>query len=347
MSCSWASQIPLVDPQPALPSFLQIEPVGQCNLQCRMCPVMFRDDGPATGRPAFMRFDHFINIMEQFPHLKELHLQGMGEPMMHPQLFEMVTYAVRRGVTVTTNSNLTLMSEKRAEQCVVSGLNALHVSFDGATATTYEDIRQGAKFERVLDNIEKVARAKIRLGSDSPMLRLVVVVMRRNLEELPDLVRLAHQCSIRSVFVQHLSQEFGESSVLPRYEPMRVFVQKETLIGEDPRRVERYFAAARLVADELAVELRLPRIQPASCTQRNVGSHACDWPWNRAYVTYQGFAIPCCMIATPDRLHMGNMIQDGVETIWNGAQYHTFRDQLDSEDPPELCRSCSVYKRVF
>ena len=36
-----------------LPKFLQIEPVGQCNLRCQMCPVQFRHDGP-EGRPAFM-----------------------------------------------------------------------------------------------------------------------------------------------------------------------------------------------------------------------------------------------------------------------------------------------------
>jgi radical SAM protein with 4Fe4S-binding SPASM domain len=347
MNRSQVTQLSLIDVPLALPSFLQIEPVGQCNLKCRMCPVTLRDDRPATGGPAFMRFDHFAAIMEQFPHLRELHLQGMGEPMMHPQLFEMVTYAVHRGATVTTNSNLTLMSERRAEQCITSGLSVLHISLDGATAASYEDIRQGANFERVVENIHKVSRAKIRLGSDSPLLRLVVVVMRRNLEELPDLVRLAHQCSIHSIFVQHLSQEFGESSMLPHYEPMHAFVQKETLMGEDPHRVERYFAAARSVAAELAVELRLPRIQPASCTGRGATPHACDWPWSRAYVTYQGYAIPCCMIATPDRLHMGNMIEHGVETIWSGRQYQTFRNQLDSDEPPELCRACSVYKGIF
>ena len=347
MSRSRSAQIPLVDFPPALPSFLQIEPVGQCNLRCRMCPVTFRDDRPATGRPAFMRVDHFTAVLEQFPHLKELHLQGMGEPMMHPQLFEMVAYAVRRGITVTTNSNLTLLSERRAEQCITSGLSVLHVSLDGATAASYEDIRQGAKFERVIDNIHKVCRAKNRLGSHTPLLRLVVVVMRRNLEELPDLVRLAHQCSIHSIFVQHLSQEFEESSRLPRYEPLQAFVQKETLMGEDPHRVERYFEAARSVAAELAVDLRLPRLQAASCMRRSAVRHACDWPWSGAYVSYQGYAIPCCMIATPDRLHMGNMIERGVDAVWNGPRYQTFRNQLDSEDPPELCRSCSVYKGTF
>ena len=336
----------LIDRRVALPSFLQIEPVGQCNLQCRMCPVMFREDTPSNGRPAFMPFENFVGILDQFPRLHELHLQGLGEPMMHPQFFDMVAYATAKGVVVSTNSNLTLLSESRAERCITSGLNALHISFDGATPSTYEDIRVGARFERVAENIQKVCRAKTRGGSVGPLLRLVVVIMRRNLAELPEVIRLAHRWSISSVFVQHLSQDLGETAVPHGDGVMQAFVQQETLLGEDPQRVDRYFEAARLVALELAIELRLPRLGPRR-SPRAAGRHACDWPWNGAYVTYQGYAIPCCMIATPDRLHMGNMVEHGVEQVWNGDQYQAFREQMDSDSPPAICRSCSVYNGHF
>ena len=42
---------------------------------------------------------------------------------------------------------------------------------------------------------------------------MVVVAMRQNLDELPELVRLAHRLSIDSVFVQHLCHDFGEASL--------------------------------------------------------------------------------------------------------------------------------------
>lgn len=42
--------------------------------------------------------------------MTELQLQGLGEPMMHPRFFGMVAYAVARGVEVSTNSNLTLLT---------------------------------------------------------------------------------------------------------------------------------------------------------------------------------------------------------------------------------------------
>ncbi|MDQ6735816.1 MAG: hypothetical protein M3Z35_17150 [Nitrospirota bacterium] len=70
---------------------------------------------------------------------------------------------------------------------------------------------------------------------------------------------------------------------------MQTVVKQETLLGEDPQQVDRYFEAARLVALELAIELRLPRLRPRY-SPRAVGRHTCDWPWNGAYVTYQGYA---------------------------------------------------------
>src|SRR5437763_270295 len=116
-----------------LPTFLQIEPVGQCNLRCTMCPILFRQDGPPNGPPAFMQWDTFTRIVDEFPNLEHLQLQGLGEPLMHPRFFDMVEYAVAKGVRVTTNTNFTLLNEKRAARMVSCGLDILHISVDGAS----------------------------------------------------------------------------------------------------------------------------------------------------------------------------------------------------------------------
>jgi radical SAM protein with 4Fe4S-binding SPASM domain len=331
----------------ALPRFLQIEPVGQCNLRCRMCPIQFRRDGPPHGPPAFMDFTTFTRLVDQFPNLEELQLQGLGEPMMHPRFFDMVRYAVRRGITVETNTNLTYLNDVRAERCVTSGLGKLNASLDGATAATYEFIRVRARFERVLDNLGRLVDAKRRLDSSTPRVRLVAVVMRRNLHELADLVRLAHRFEIPSIFVQHLCHDFSESSLPEHYRQMRDFVDEQTLLKEDPDRVQKHFDAARSVAADLGIDLRLPRTQPRPHAVGTSGRERCSWPWTGAYVSYDGRAMPCCMVATPDRKEMGNMAQQGAESVWNGDIYRSFRADLDSENPPEICRSCSVYQHTF
>lgn len=330
-----------------LPNFVQIEPVGQCNLRCRMCPIQFREDGGPGKPPAFMAFADFCRIIDQFPELTELHLQGLGEPLMHLYFFDMVRYAVDRGIRVSTNTNLTILTEERAEECVKSGLHVMHVSIDGASAQTYEAIRVKAHFDKVLRNLRRLMQAKRRLESDVPEVKLVCVVMRENLAELPMVVRLAHDEGIRAVSVQHLCHDFGESSLPAKYASMRNFIESQTLLNEDPTRVETYFNEARTVAARLGVALRLPNIKPRTHPPGTPGRARCDWPWRGSYISYDGHAMPCCMVATPDRINFGNVGHDDVEAVWNNDAYNAFRNRLDSDNPPEICRSCAIYRGTF
>jgi radical SAM protein with 4Fe4S-binding SPASM domain len=333
-----------------LPRFVQIEPVGQCNLRCRMCPIQYRTDGAPGKPPAFMEFALFRRLLEQFEGAEELQLQGLGEPMLHPLFFEMVRHAAGRGLRVSTNSNLTVLTEARADACVRSGLHTLHVSLDGATKATYEAIRLQANFDHVLRNLRRLMLARERLRSAMPPMphvRLVAVVMRRNLAELPDLVRLAHAEGVEALSVQHLCHDFGESSLPPQYRPMRDFVDDQTLLHEDPQRISRFFDAARETARELGIELRLPNVTPRKHPPGTSGRTRCDWPWRGAYVSYDGKAMPCCMVATPDRIHFGDMAQDGVAAVWNNQGYTSFREQLASGPPPDVCKSCAVYSGTF
>jgi MoaA/NifB/PqqE/SkfB family radical SAM enzyme len=329
------------------PRFLQIEPVGQCNLRCRMCAIQFRRDGPPHGPLAFLDRELFERLVDEAEAGSELHLQGLGEPMLHPRFFDMVRYAVARGLRVSCNTNATVLDDRRAEQCVTSGLHAIHVSLDGATAATYEWIRRRARFDRVVRNVARLVETRRRAGGRNPEVRMVAVVMRRNLEELAELVRLAHRLDVRSLFVQHLCHDFGEETLPAHYGPMRDFVEVETLAGEERARIERAFAAAREAAGELGVDLRLPRVEPREHPPGTPGSERCDWPWRGMYLSYRGEAMPCCMVSTPDRIQLGDAARDGLAAVWNGPAYGRFRAELASDEPPAVCRSCALYRGTF
>ncbi len=327
-----------------LPRFVQIEPVGQCNLRCAMCTIQYRADAPHDGSPALLSFDDFTRLLAQFDDVDALHLQGLGEPLMNPDFFRMVRHAVDRGFKVSTNSNLTLLSEARAQACVDSGLDTLHISLDGASAAVYESIRHGASFAKVMRNLERIVAAKERLQSATPHLRIVTVVMRKNLDELADIVTLAFTHGVDSVFVQHLSHDFQESSLPEAYIPMRSFVQNESLLNEDRARIRTCFGHARERAAALGVQLRLPALESE---RRNSTPCGCDWPWRGAYLTFRGEALPCCMVSTPERFRLGNMLQRGVSEVWNDMPYRQLREALESGHPPDICRSCSLYRHTF
>jgi MoaA/NifB/PqqE/SkfB family radical SAM enzyme len=293
-----------------------------------------------------MDFDLYCRIVDAAPQLEELHLQGMGEPLMHPRFFDMVRYAARRGVRVSTNSNLTLLSERRAQACVDSGLHTLHVSLDGATAATYEYIRVRGRLSRVLRNLEKLADAKRRAESRWPEVTLVAVAMRRNLHELPDIVARASQSGAAALDVQHLCHDYSEAGLPPHYRPMRDFVEQETLLNADAEQVRTVFAATRRRAEELGVRLRLPRLWPER-RHMPASGRRCDAPWRGPYISYSGAAMPCCMIGTPDRGTLGDLRVASLAEIWSGPSYSDFRRRLASDDPPDVCRGCSVYAGTF
>jgi radical SAM protein with 4Fe4S-binding SPASM domain len=259
----------------------------------------------------------------------------------------MVRFAADKGIRVSTNTNLTLLNARRAVDCVNSGLDRLHVSIDGATAETYERIRVRSHLDRVIRNLGMLRDARKASAAGLPHVRMVMVIMRQNLHELPDLVRFAHEWEMEGLFVQHLCHDFGESSLPAHYRPMRDFVETQTLLGEDLDRVEHFFGLARHVATELGVDLRLPRSRPRLHPAGTSGRTRCNWPWSGGYVSYSGDAMPCCMVSTPDRANMGNMFADGPDSVWNNDIYAAFRDRLDSDQPPEICRSCALYAGMF
>lgn len=338
---------PLPRPLPTpLPRFAQIEPVGQCNLRCRMCPIQFRPDGP-PGPSAFMDFETFRRLLDQFGELDELHLQGLGEPLLHPRFFDMVEYASGRGIMVSTNTNMTVMTPAMASRCVDSGLQAMAVSLDGADAGVYETIRVRARLHKVLRNLRRLTAAKAAVGSALPRLSIVAVAMRCNLDQLPALVRLAHAEGVPALSVQHLCHDFAEAGLPRRYLPMRDFIDEQSLLGEAPELVSAVFEDARREALRLGVSLRLPRLTVRVHAPDTPGRERCDWPWRGAYISYDGLAMPCCMVSTPDRVNFGDMAADGVAAIWNNAASEDFRARLSSPVPPDVCGSCALYRGTF
>jgi MoaA/NifB/PqqE/SkfB family radical SAM enzyme len=338
---SSAATLPPAVVAPPLPRFAQIEPIGKCNLACRMCTVNDRGDEVAE-----LSLERFEQLLDQMPGLQELHLQGLGEPMLHPQFFDMVAMAAGRGIKVSANSNLTLLTPRRAQACISSGLASLSVSLDGATAAVYEAIRLKANFAKVLRNLQRLVDARDEAGSALEV-RLVMVLMRANLHELPALVQLAHDHRVGWILVQRLSSDLTQPDLPQRYIPIKQYVEQAELGPADLAEAEVVFAQARALAAERGVRLSLPRLQPT--TERG---GRCDWPSTQLYLTAAGELLPCCMVATADRASFGKVFEPGSDASmllqrWHGAPAQEFRAALASDHPPAVCQSCALYQGTF
>ena len=327
---------------PPPPRELQVEVTAACNLRCRMCLVRYAP--PVDRVTGTMSLADFTALIESLPDLERLTLQGLGEPLLVPHLDDMVELAAGRGIAVGFNTNGTLLTPARAERLVSAGLGWLHVSVDGATASTYEGIRDGSRFERVRRGVRAIVAARARAGTDRPEISLVCVAMRRNHRELPELIRLAAEWGVGRLWVQNLSHTFSDTDPAGGYAEIREFTAAETLVGA--AEAEASFAAARQAAAALGVELRLPAREETPAA-RPAGTPGCDWPWRSGYVTRDGALQPCCMVMGVERAEFGRLADGPFGELWNSARYREFRARLLSDEPPEVCRGCSSYRGVF
>jgi radical SAM protein with 4Fe4S-binding SPASM domain len=316
-----------------------------------MCLVRY---APAVGRKeGALDLEQFLELVDSLPTIKKLTLQGLGEPLLSPHLLEMVRYAVRRGAAVGFNTNGVLLEAPVAQQLIAAGLSWLHVSLDGATEATYQDVRHGpglrprpGQFNRVVANLRRLVALRGAYGSETPRIQIVFVAMRRNVAELEQLTELAADIGVEELFVQNLSHDFGDASAESRYESLKRYVAEEALFGSELKYGRDAFERARKRADALGVRLRLPQLNERPSVRR-AGEPGCFWPWQSAYVTHRGEVQPCCMVMGSDRATLGNLHTAAFKEIWTGASYAHFREQLLTDDPPDVCRGCSLYRGLF
>ena len=331
---------------PPLPTALQIEITSACNLRCAMCLVRYRP--PVNKLAGAMPLELFRRIVDGLPTLRRLTLQGLGEPLLSPYLLDQIRYAKALGITVGFNSNATLLSRAKADALVAAGVDWLHVSVDGARPETFSGIRDGADLDVVLANLRGLVAAKAAAGTATPWIRAVCVAMRRNVAELPSLVQTLAELGVDELRVQNLSHSFDDTDPGGGYAGIRSFTAAEALwTGADQAAARTAFVAAAAAADRHGLTLRLPALD-AVATLVADDEPACTWPWDSAYVTSSGVVQPCCMVMGDDRIALGRLDRQSFVEVWHGPAYREFRSRMMSDaEPPDVCRGCSLYRRMF
>jgi radical SAM protein with 4Fe4S-binding SPASM domain len=85
--------------------------------------------------------------------IERLGFHTVGEPLLYPHLCEVLVFAKKFGFPVGISANANLLTPKKTEMLMNIGIDSLRVSLEG-TDSTYDFIRQGGNFLKVIDNIE-------------------------------------------------------------------------------------------------------------------------------------------------------------------------------------------------
>ena len=164
------------------PLHLWIELTDKCNLRCVMCinsVVTKRHSG-------FMDMGLYRSIIDQVAGWRPKPLLSLflgGESTLHPGIFEMISYADRKGLSTFLATNATTLTPTRSRRLIESGLENIIFSFDGYDKESYESVRVGANFERTVENIHTFLKIKRELNSKTPRVTLSSLITRSFEEE--------------------------------------------------------------------------------------------------------------------------------------------------------------------
>src|SRR5512146_2483676 len=130
---------------PGSPLTLTIESTAKCNLFCPMCmreTVYFP--------PRNMDISVFRKIIDEGRDSLEFAVPyGAGEPLLNPEIFEMIAYCTKLGIPTGISTNGTVLTEQYSRRLIESGLTYLTFAFDSARREIFETYRKGADFEKV------------------------------------------------------------------------------------------------------------------------------------------------------------------------------------------------------
>ncbi len=288
-----------------LPHTLSVEPVTRCNLSCPECPV----GNHTLSRPGGeMSFDLYRRILDQAGSMMHLILYFQGEPFLAHGLFDMITYAKKRKLYVSTSTNGHFLDPENNEKILASGLDRLIISLDGTTQESYEKYRVGGDLAKVTDGIRDLIKRRKEKHSGRPYIILQFLMFRHNLQEIPAMKKLA--ADLGADRLEFKTAQFYDLST------------GNSLIPDDPA-----YARYRREGDRYVFKYKL--------------KNRCPRLWNTAVTTWDGRMVPCCFDKNAEFV-MGDLTGTSLREIWFSEPYARFRARiLTAREEVEMCRNCT------
>jgi len=176
-----------------------------CNLSCPSCRInkVFVKSGKLLEQRMQLakRIIEYINIQDN-PII--LHIGSDGDPfasLVYRYFIKQTKNFPHIRFSVQTNGLLVKKMFQRHED-MFKKLDVLNVSIDGSSLETYERLRRGGSFEKIIENLEFIKEIKLKLN-----FKFIIhfVVQAENYQEMPDIIELAKKYSADHVWLNKIT----------------------------------------------------------------------------------------------------------------------------------------------
>jgi MoaA/NifB/PqqE/SkfB family radical SAM enzyme len=311
------------------PWTLEVYPTLRCNLDCSFCDTTERHQPARQELP----LSRWLQIIEEAAALgaKRLMVLGGGEPMIAAATLPMMERAKALGLSGMLTTNGTLMSAEAIARIVDMAWDEVHLSIDGAQASTHDTLRgRPGAFRKT---VKAACALRQRAAGRAPRLALHTVITRLNYKEIPDIIRLAAALGAWRV----------DFDALIAYRP------EQQALALDPQQmaeVPQWAIEGLMVAKEHGIESTLSHfLQPKTRGQSpppagsgtGLAKAPCLKVWHHLVIQADGRSSPCCVLAG-----QGERIDGSLAKFWEHSSYfNDLRTRMQTGQAGGRCNECS------
>ncbi|NEN94800.1 MAG: radical SAM protein [Moorea sp. SIO1F2] len=312
------------------PQGLYIELTDRCNLLCPMC----RQSAVAGDVLSLEVFKEIADAL--FPHARFVDLRGWGESTLLPNFEAYLDYAMRFPLQKKLITNATVnkphLWQKLGEAGVIVG-----VSIDAADPELYEQLRVGAKLEKMLANVRQIIRAAETSGLDpKQQVYFCITASGMNLLDIKNIVHIGLDLGIDRFKLEPLKTSDGDPNHL-KYHIQTVKAETaalKTLVEETGARIE---LSASLIEEQV--------YEPAV-------RKLCIHPWQYLYVNSRGRMGFCDHLNGVEEFTFANWSEGSFEDFWNGPEMVQLRKEhlarFNQGQEIAICGDCNwCYNRRY
>lgn len=307
---------------------LQVEISSYCRGKCVYCPHTVY---AGNWKSRHMESDTFGNLWSLMCKVSRVHLQGWGEPFLHPYFMDFAKLALRAGCQVSTTTCGLYMDEKIAQQLVDSGIDVIAFSLAGASASSNNKYREGIPFDQLEHAVHLLQSTRKARQAVHMEIHLAYLLLASNLDELWKLPELMDDWGVHETIISTL--DYIPS---PR-------LSSEAFLPHERDKIK----AAQAVIDEVTLKIRAAGKEIYACLPDHKPAPQCrEQAQKSLYVDADGIVSPCVFLNVPTRdgnsnkKTFGSVNEEEPLSIWAKDEYRAFRNALNTLSPDRVCENC-------
>jgi MoaA/NifB/PqqE/SkfB family radical SAM enzyme len=334
------------------PLSIELWPTNRCNLRCIMCGTWAsrrkaEEKGiiynPEKEKERELPDEVWLKITEEAIQLgaKEFLITGGGEPLVRKETTLKLMEKIKQYDTFgTLNTNGTLFSSTDIKKVISFGWDMIIFSVDAPNAKIQDFIKNvPGTFNRVKKVLLEFKKQKRKIKTDKPKIVFNTVVLNKNFEFLPKLVKFASSVDCESItfipliifdkFVEKYRLSSRQNSKLGKVLKEVGTLSKKFGIHTNAYDILNFRQDERI--DEI-VKKEISSLPPS------LTSAACYEPFLHLLITPEGEATACCMLA--GKGIKVDWLKTKLKEVWFDEWFNKLRQQFIKKELPIECGNC-------